>query len=322
MKIMLVIALAALGTPVQCAIAQDFPTRPIRFIMPFPPGGAIDINSRLVSERLSPRLGQQIVVDNRPGANGAIAFNIMALAAPDGYTIMAVALSFLTHQTLYRDFKYDVRKDLSPIILGAKFSMVLVVNPSVPASSVKELIDLAKAPTGALAYGDNGGMGSSGHIAAESFKQRTGLRITHVPYKGAAPMFVDLLGGHIQMAFTHITSVLPHIRSGRVRALSTTSAVRLPALPEIHTMVELGFAGFNTGEFWAVVGPKGMPAAVVDKLNREIAAIINTSLRDRLVSEGAQIVAGPPQQFAEFIAAEVPILATVLQQAGLKAGAF
>jgi len=319
-------ACAALGGTLVCAglaWGQDFPSRPIRFVQPFPPGGAVDTISRLVGERLAARLGQQVVVDNRPGANGAIAVNIVAVALPDGYTIMSVAQAFLTHQSTYRDFKYDVRKDITPIIQGANFPLVLVVHPSVSARSVKELIDLARAKSGGLVYGDNGGIGASGHIAAELFKQTAGVDVIHVPYKGAGPMYIDLLGGQIHMAFAHITSILPHVQAGKVRALATTASSRLPVLADVPTTAEAGVPAVNNGELWGVIGPARMPAAVVNRLNREIAEILKSPpLHDRLVGEGAQIVAAPPEKFSAFINTAVPKVAEVLTKAGIKPGNF
>ncbi len=200
---------------------------------------------------------------------------------------------------------------------------MLVVHPSVPARSVKELIDLAKAKAGALSYGDNGGIGSSGHIAAELFRQRAGVDLIHVLYKGAGPMYIDLLGGQINMAFAHITSILPHINSGRVRPLATTATVRLPVLADVPTTAEAGLPGVNNGELWGVIGPDRMPQAVVNRLNREIAEILKSApLHDRLVGEGAQIVAAPPEKFSEFIKEAVPRVAEVLGRAGIKPGNF
>ena len=303
--------------------AQDFPSRPIRFVQPFPPGGAVDTISRLVAEPLSARFGQQVVVDNRAGANGAIAVNLVTAAPADGYTIMSVALSFLTHQSIYRDFKHDMRKDVTPIVLGATFPLVLVVHPSVAARSVKELIELAKAKAGAMTYGDNGGIGSSGHIAAEMFKQRAGVEIIQVLYKGAGPMYVDLLGGQIQTAFCHITSITPHIQSGRVRPLATTASIRLPGLPDVPTMTEAGYPAVNTSELWGVIGPANMPPAVVKKLSAEIVEILKApTMYNRLTGEGAQVVASTPQAFGEFITREIPKVADVLQKAGIKLGNF
>jgi tripartite-type tricarboxylate transporter receptor subunit TctC len=322
LSVVLMAAAGCIAAP-GLAWAQDFPSKAIRFVQPFPPGGAVDTISRLVGERLSARIGQQVVVDNRPGANGGIAVNLLAVSLPDGYTIMAVAQSFLTHQSIYRDFKYDVRKDITPIVLGATFPLVLVVHPTVPARSVKELIDLAKAKSGGLSYGDNGGIGSSGHIAMELFKQQSGAEIIHVPYKGAGPMYVDLIGGQIQTAFTHITSTLPYVSAGRLRPLATTASTRLPVLPDVPTTAEAGFAGVNTTELWGVIGPAGMPAAVVKKLNSEIADIIKAPpMNDRLTGEGAQVVAASPEKFSEFIKVEVPKIAWVLQRAGIKPGNF
>ena len=278
---------------------------------------------RLIGERLSARISQQVVVDNRAGANGAIAVNLVAGSQPDGYTVMAVALSFLTHQTIYRDFKHDVRKDITPVILGATFPLVLVVHPMVQARSVKEMIELAKTRSGGLTYGDNGGIGSSGHIAMELFKQQSGLEITHVPYKGAGPMYVDLIGGQLQTAFTHITSTLPYVSAGRFRALATTASTRLPVLPDVPTMAEVGYTGINTTELWGVIGPPGIPQAVARKLNREIADIIKAQpMHDRLTGEGAQVVASTPEKFSEFIKMEMPKIAGVLQRAGIKPGNF
>lgn len=317
------VAVTALALHAAGACAQDYPLRPIRFVIPFPPGGAVDTIARLVGERLGNRVGQQIVVDNRSGANGAIALNIVAAAPADGYTIMAVAQSFLTHQSVYRDFKYDVRKDITPIIQGANFPLVLVVNPTLPARSVKDLVDLAKSKPGAIAYGDNGGIGSSGHIGAEFFRQRAGIDITHVLYKGAGPMYVDLIGGQIQMAFAHVTSVTPHIKSKRLRPLAAASPVRLPSLSEVPTMAESGFPGFYTSEVWGVIGPAHMPRPIMAQLNREIATILKSPpLYERLSGQGAQIVAGSPEAFAKFIGTEVPKIASVLQRAGIRPGSF
>ena len=325
LRSLLVVGAVFIGCIVGPAIgrAQDFPSRPIRFVQPFPPGGAVDTISRLVAEPLSARFGQQVVVDNRAGANGAIAVNLVTAAPADGYTIMSVALSFLTHQSIYRDFKHDMRKDVTPIVLGATFPLVLVVHPSVAARSVKELIELAKAKAGAMTYGDNGGIGSSGHIAAEMFKQRAGVEIIQVLYKGAGPMYVDLLGGQIQTAFCHITSITPHIQSGRVRPLATTASIRLPGLPDVPTMTEAGYPAVNTSELWGVIGPANMPPAVVKKLNAEIVEILKApTMYNRLTGEGAQVVALTPQAFGEFITREIPKVADVLQKAGIKLGNF
>lgn len=303
--------------------AQPFPSKPIRFVVAYPPGGAVDTISRLVGERLSVRFGQQVIVDNRGGANGAIALGIVANSPPDGHTIVAVAQAFLTHQAVSREFKYDVRKDFAPVMLGATFPMVLAVHPSVPVNSVKELIELAKSKPGKVTYGDNGGIGSSGHIGGEQFKQRTGVDITHVLYKGGGPMLVDLIGGQIQMSFAHITSVLPHIRGGRLRPLATTSTARLPALPDVPTLIELGFDGLTTSELWAVLGPDRMPPAILKKLNEEMVQIMKLPhIYDRLTGEGAQVVATSPEQFRTFINTEVPKLAAILQRAEIKQGQY
>ncbi|MCC6532329.1 MAG: tripartite tricarboxylate transporter substrate binding protein [Burkholderiales bacterium] len=292
-------------------------------MQPFPPGGAVDTISRVVAERLSARLGQQVVVDNRPGANGAIALNIVAASPADGYTMMAVAQSFLTHQTIYRDFKHDVRKDLAPIIQGAIFPLVLVVHPAVPVRSVKELVERAKSQPGSMAYGDNGGIGSSGHIASEFLRQRAGIDVTHVLYKGAGPMYVDLMGGQIQMAFAHITSILPHVKAARLRPLASTSATRVPSMPDVPIMAESGFPGFTVSEVWGILGPAGLNDAIALRLNREIGEILKAGpLYERLTAEGGQVLAGPPREFASFIATEVPRIAGVLRQAGIKAGSF
>jgi tripartite-type tricarboxylate transporter receptor subunit TctC len=314
---------SALALAAQYSAAQDYPNKSIRLVVPFPPGGAVDIMGRLIAEYLSERFKQQVIVDNRSGATGAIAMNIVAAAAPDGYTIIAVSQAFWTHQSIFRDFPYDVRKDFTPIILNATFPLVLVVNPAVQAHSVKELIELAKNKPDTITYGDNGGIGSSGHIAGELFNQRTGLRITHVPYKGGGPMYVDLLGGQIQMSFAHITSVLPFIKAGRVRPLTETGTSRLPVLPEVPTLMEAGFPDFSVVELSGVIGPGQMSRPVVRKLNSAIVELMNSSaMRSRLISEGAQIVAGTPDQFADLIKSEVPKIASILQRAGVKRGGY
>ena len=304
-------------------LAQEYPARPVRLIVPFPPGGAVDIMARLIGQHLSERFKQQVVIDNRPGATGAIAMGIAAAAPADGYSLIAVSQAFWTHQSIFRDFKYDVRKDFTPIVLNATFPLVLVVHPSIPTRSVQELIELAKSKPAALSYGDNGGIGSSGHIAGELFNQRTGLRITHVPYKGGGPMYVDLIAGQIQMSFAHITSVLPFIKAARVRALAETGTERLPVLPEVPTTNEAGLRDFTVVELSGLLGPAHMPPAIVNKLNSEIASFVKSpAMRERLVGEGAQVIAGTPEAFSAFIKLQVPRIAEILNGAGLKPGDF
>jgi tripartite-type tricarboxylate transporter receptor subunit TctC len=312
-------AIALMALVAGAAMAQDFPSRPIRIIVPSTAGGSVDTLARLVGMRLAERWGQQVVVDNRPGAGGIIGAQLTANAAPDGYTlIMATVSAMATNVSLARNLPYDPVRDFAPVTEVASQQIVLLVNPSVPAKSVQELIQLAKAKPGQLTFA-SAGTGSGGHLSGELLKILAGIDITHVPYKGIAPAIVDVISGQVSMTFTSIISGTPHIKSGKTRALAVTGAHRSPALPDVPTMVEAGVRGYESSTWYGLLAPKATPRAVVMKLNREVVAIINLpEVKSHLLAEGAEPVGNTPEQFGEFIKSEIAKWGKVIRAAGLR----
>ena len=302
------------------AAAQSYPTRPIRVIVPSTAGGSVDTLARSVGNHLSERWGQQIVVDNRAGAGGVIAGELTAKAPPDGYTlIMATIAAMATNVSLTRNMPYDPMRDFVPITQVASQQLALVVNPNVPAKSVKELTALAKAKPGELTFA-SAGNGSGGHLSGELYKILAGLQLTHVPYKGVAPALVDVISGQVTMTFASIISATPHVKSGRVRALAVTGTHRSAALPDLPTMVESGVAGYESSTWYGLLAPKGTPRAIVNKLHDEVVAFLKQpATRDRLLSEGAEPVGNTPEQFGAFIQSEINKWGKVIRTAGLKA---
>ncbi len=298
----------------------DYPARPVRMLVPSTPGGSVDTLARTVSVRLAERLKQQFVVDNRAGAGGVIAAESTAHAAPDGYTlIMATIASMATNVSLVANLPYDPRKDFSPITQVASQQLVLLVHPAVPAKSVQELIQLAKAKPGQLTFA-SAGNGTGGHLSGELFKLLAGINMTHVQYKGVAPALVDVLAGQVNLTFPSIITALPQIKSGRLRALAVTGARRPPPLPDIPTMSEAGVKGYESSTWYGVLGPKGMARPVVMKLNSEIIAVLNIpDVNERLLNEGAEPVGNTPEQFGAFIASEIVKWGKVLKAAGIAA---
>ena len=300
--------------------AQDYPARPIRIIVPSTAGGSVDTLARTVGTNLSQRWSQQVVVDNRSGAGGVIAGEITAKAAPDGYTlIMATIAAMATNVSLAKKLPYDPVRDFAPITLVAAQQIVLLVNPAVPAKSVQELIQLAKAKPGQLTFA-SAGNGSGGHLSGELLKILAGIDLTHVPYKGIAPAIVDVISGQVSMTFASIISGTPHVKSGRLRPLAVTGAHRSPALPEMPTMIEAGVRGYESSTWYGLLAPKATPRAIVTKLNREVVAIVNLpDVKTHLLGEGAEPVGNTPEQFGEFIKAEIAKWGKVIRAAGLRA---
>ena len=301
------------------AAAQDYPSKPIRFIVPFPPGGGNDTMARTVGQKLTEAFGQQVVIDNRAGAGGIIGADMAAHSAPDGYTLFLGGVgSHGTNPNLNAKLPYDPVRDFAPISLIASAPMVVVVHPSVPAKSLGELIKLAKAKPGTLNFASNGTGGSS-HLAAELFKMMAGVDIVHVPYKGLAPALIDLLSGQVQLMFSSTVAIIPQVRSGKLRALATTGARRLPALPDIPTAAEAGVAGCETGSWYGVLAPAGTPRAIIDKLNREIVKITQMpDVRERLAAEGAEPAGNSPEEFAAYIKRELARWNKVIKQARIR----
>jgi tripartite-type tricarboxylate transporter receptor subunit TctC len=301
------------------AAAQTYPNRPIRFIVPFPPGGGNDTMARTVGNKLSAALGQQFVIDNRAGAGGVIGAETAAHAPGDGYTLfLGGVASHGIVPNLHPKLGYDPVKDFSPVSLIAAAPLILVVHPAVPARSVKELVQLAKAKPGQLNFASNGTGGSS-HLAAELFKMMTGTDMVHVPYKGLSPALTDLLSGQIQLMFSSTVAILPQVRAGRLRGLAITSVKRSAAMPEVPTVAEAGVAGYETASWYGVLAPAGTPRAIIEQLNREIARVVQMpDVRERLMSEGAEPAGGSPQEFAAHIKRELARWSQVIKQAKIK----
>jgi tripartite-type tricarboxylate transporter receptor subunit TctC len=296
-----------------------FPEKPVRFVVGFTPGGPSDILARALGQKLAERWSQQVVIDNRPGAGGNLAAEAVAKSPPDGYTWLLGNNSVLaTNQSLYRNLPYDPVKDFAPVALVAIQPNILVVHPSLPVSSVDELIKFSKANPGKLNYASSGS-GAAAHLAGELFKAMAGVEIVHVPYKGAQPALTDVIAGQVQMMFATSASVIPYIKANRLRALAVTTAQRSASVPELPTVSEAGVAGFEATTWHGVVVPSGTSAAVVTRLNEEINLVLNEKdLKDRLTSLGAEIATGSPKQFSDYIARETPKWAKVVKDSGAK----
>ena len=313
------LTIAALVVQAGGAVAQDYPTRPIRIIVPSTAGGSVDTLARMVGARLAERWRQQVVVDNRSGAGGIIAGEITAKAPPDGYTlIMATVAAMATNVSLARQLPYDPVRDFAPVTLVAWQQLVLLVHPAVAAKSVTELIQLAKAKPGQLTFA-SAGSGSGGHLSGELLKILAGIEMTHVPYKGIAPALVDVISGQVNMTFASMISGLPHVKSGKTRALAVSGAHRSPAAPELPTMIEAGVRGYESSTWYGVLAPQATPRAIVMKLNREIVAIVNLpEVKSHLLTEGAEPVGNTPEEFGDFIKAEIAKWGKVIRAAGLR----
>jgi len=299
--------------------AEKYPVRPIRFVIPFPPGGGNDILGRAFSERLGERLGQQWVVDNRGGASSIIGAEIVARAPADGYTLLLGTNSTLAVvPSLRRKLPFDPIKDYDAISLMSSSPYLLVVNPGFEAKSVKELIALAKARPGQLDFASPG-HGTSNHLAFEMFKLMAGIELTHIPYKGTSAMITDLLGGRVSVMFVSTASVRPHVLSGRLRALGISTAKRSPAMPEVAPIAEMGVAGFDTASWVGLVGPRGTPPAIIKRLNAEINKVIDEGdLKVRLTSQGFVPDGSTPQEFAAHIRDELARYRKLVRDAGIK----
>jgi tripartite-type tricarboxylate transporter receptor subunit TctC len=308
------VALAAM-----CAFAQSYPNKPIRLVVPFPPGGTTDILARDVGQRLTEALGQPVVIDNRPGAAGNIGSEIVAKSTPDGYTLlMCTVSSHAINPSLYSKLPYDHIKDFAPVVLVARVPNVLEVNPSVPVYTVTDLIKLAKEKPGQLNFASSGS-GTSIHLSGELFKTMAGVNMVHVPYKGSAPAVTDLVGGQVHLMFDNLPSSLQQIKGGKLRAIAVTSAQRSPALPDIPTIAESGLPGFEATSWFGVLAPAGTPAAIVNRLNAEVDKWLQSdSGKAQLLEQGALPAGGTPEEFAAYIRAETEKWAKVVKVSGAK----
>ncbi len=306
------------GQAASTGSGQAYPTKPVRMIVAVPPGGPADILARLVGPKLTEALGQTVVIDNRPGANGNIAYEMAARAVPDGYTFMLVAAGVAINPSLYREVHYDPVRDFAPITQGISVPNILVVHPSVPAKSVSELVALAKSRPGQLAFA-SAGNGTSGHLALELFKQRTGMNAIHVPYKGGGPALAEVLAGQVQALFSLALAATPQIKAGRVRALAITSGKRSPVAPELPTVAESGLPGYEVVGWFGWLAPAKTPREIVARLNAEIVKALNMpDVRERLLSQSSEPVGNSPQAFAAFIRSERDKWAGVIKRAGIR----
>ena len=314
----LAVGAAALPTVSRIARAQAYPTRPVRIIVGFAPGGASDIITRLMGQWLSERLGEPFVIENRPGGGTNIATEAVVRASADGYTLLMVGPAQTVHPTLSNNLNFDFIRDITPVAGILVGPNVIVVNPSVPATTLPEFIAYAKANAGKLSMA-SGGVGSVGHMSGELFKMMTGVNMVHVPYRGAAPMFTDLLAGQVQVYFGPMPGAIEYIRAGKVRALAVTTAARSEALPDIATVAEF-VPGYEANVWQGIGAPKATPAEIVEKLNREInSGLADPSMKARLADLGGTPLPGSPTDFGKFLADETEKWAKVIKFAGLKA---
>ncbi len=301
------------------ALAQNYPNRPIRIVVVSTPGGSVDTMARVVGPKLAERWGQQVIVDNRPGAGGAIAAELVARSPADGYTlIMGTVASLATNVSLRKSLPYDPVRDFAPITLVATQNLMLLIHPSIPAKSVKELVALAKRQPGQLSFA-SAGNGTGGHLSGELFKLLAGIDMLHVPYKGVAPALIDVISGQVSMTFASILSGHPHARSGKLRALAVTGAKRSPAVPELPTMIEAGVKGYESATWYGLLAPAGTPPDIVAKLNAEVVSILKQpETHERLSKEGADPVGNTPAEFGKFIRSEIAKWGKVIKAAGIK----
>ena len=311
------LACAALAAPA-CA-QQAYPSKPVRIISIFAPGGGNDVICRLVAQQLTERLKQQVIVENRVGANGIVGSEVAARSAPDGYTFTLIPSGHTVNASMYKKLPFDSIKDFTPITLAGSGPLVLAVHPSLPVKNVKDLIALAKARPGQLTYVSSG-VGASGHLAGALFDSMTGTKMVHIPYKGMSLAISDLMGGQVSMTFGTSLSVIPHVRTGRLRALATTGAQRSPALPDMPTIAESGLPGYEASLWYGFVGPARMPPEIVQKLNTEIVAVLaQPDIREKLASQGVDAKSTTPEEFGRIMVADVARWAAVVQKLGLQA---
>jgi tripartite-type tricarboxylate transporter receptor subunit TctC len=306
------------GDCIAATTAQRYPDKPLRWVVPFAPGGGADLLARLVGAKAAESLGQQVVIDNRTGAGGNIAAEVVARSAPDGHTLLQANVAHAISTSLYRKLSYDLAQDFVPVSQLASTPFILAVHPGVPANSVKELIALAKSRPGQLNYGSSGNGGPS-HLGTELFKTMAGVDLRHVPYKGGAPAAIDLIAGQIQVMFNTPPVILPHARSGRIKALAVTSSRRIPAAPDLPTVAEGALPGFEVTTWYGLMVPAGTPGAIVSRLHAVFVAALNApDVRGRLVAENLDPVGSTPAEFAAYVRAEIPKWAKVVKQSGAR----
>ena len=315
----LVLAGLVLACCTSLASAQAWPSKPVRWIVPFAPGGTTDILARTIGEKLSVALGQPVIIDNRPGAGGGVGAELAAKSAPDGYTLVGGTIS--THAinaSLYSKLPYDPVKDFAPITLIARLPNMLVINPRIPANNVRELIALMKAKPGTFSFASSGN-GTSQHLSGELFRSMAGVEMQHIPYKGSPPALQDVVAGQVSMTFDNITTAWPLAKGGQLRALAVTTAKRSPVAPDVPTLAEAGLTGYEIGSWQGVFAPAGTPPEIIRRLNTEIVKIINMpDVRDKLLGLGAEPVGDTPEEFAALVRTEVVKWADVVKKSGAR----
>jgi tripartite-type tricarboxylate transporter receptor subunit TctC len=300
------------------AAAQTYPVKPVRLIVGPGPGSGTDVVARAIALRLTERMGQSVIVDNRVGAGGTIAVATVAKSPADGYTLLFVSGSLVIHPSIYRKLPYDVERDLAPITLVGVVPQVLVVHPSLPAKSMREFLALAKKRPGEINYG-SGGVGSTGHLAGELLQSNAGIKLVHVPYKGAGPAAVDVMAGQIQGLFTSAVNALQHARTGKVRMIGVTTSKRAAAIPEVPTFAESGVPDYELMTWYGVLAPAGTPRAVIDRVNQEVAGVIKLpDVQSRLVADGIEPSGNSPEQFAALIKRELARIARIIKTANIQ----
>jgi tripartite-type tricarboxylate transporter receptor subunit TctC len=316
-RIICAAAFAATGT-LHAASQDNYPTKPVRLVVPFTPGGSTDILARLVAKQITDMFGQQCIIDNRPGAGGTIGMELAARAAPDGYTLVMGHIGTLAvNPTLYPKLSYDPIKDFQPISLVAMIPNMMSVNPKIPAKTVKEVIALAQAKPGSLNYG-SGGTGSAAHLATEYFKLMTKTDMTHIPYKGTAPAVTELIAGSISLMITGVPPQLAHVKSGRLRAIAVATAKRLPLFPDVPAINET-VKGYEATQWYGILAPAAVPKAYIAKLNAAIVKAVHTAeAKERLAADAAEPVGNSPAEFGAFIKAEIARWAPVVRESGAK----
>jgi tripartite-type tricarboxylate transporter receptor subunit TctC len=317
MKVRAAVIAACAAFIVPLAGAQTYPSKPVRIIVPFAAGGNTDITARAIAERLNPVMKQQFIVDNRPGAMTNIGSEAVARAAPDGYTLLMGGASNAINMSVQAKLPYDTVRDFEPIILCVQGANVLSIHPSIPAKNLKELIALARKQPGKLNFASSG-VGSSNHMAGELFKVMAGVDIAHIPYKGNIPALADTVGGHVDMIFSGVPSLLPHINSGRLRAIAIGSLKRFAAIPNVPTFDESGLKGYEATTWFGLMAPAKTPREIVVRLNAEIDKILKSpELRERFMNDGLEPMGGSPEAFAKFIRAEIDKYAKVVKFANI-----
>ena len=302
----------------QQVLAQSYPNKPIKFVVGFAPGGATDVIGRLMAKKIGDALGQPIIIENRAGGSSNIGAEVVARAVPDGYTFYVCAITSAINVSLFPKLAFDFARDFEPVALFANVPNILVVHPSVPAKTVKELIDYARAQPGKLSYASSGA-GTSIHLSGELFKMLAKVDMVHIPYKGSAPAMTDMIGGQVQVMFDNMPSALPHVKAGKLRALAVTSAQRSPSAPEVPTMGEAGVAGFDVQSWFGLVAPKGTPKDIITRLNADsVKALATADIKERFMELGA--VPGPmsPEAFGDYIRSEIIRWGEVVKVSGAK----